>query len=235
MVSDIESEGEIGNRIMDAPLLSEAPLSSFRIEPGCILLFSGLTELERRIQHTLHNLWTRCALVVRATSGTPVLLQSTSRPISKDLIVGQPRTGVQIISIDEVLTAFDGYIAFRSVRPKLSQNSDERLAAFSLANHGLPFNLSPYYALRAARRRNRDGNGESYYCTELVAAALQHIGVLAIPPVGRSASNYVPGDFAELSQDLCLTGDHGFARQQTFRAPIALGYPVRTVEPLRHP
>lgn len=186
-------------------------------------VFSELTELEERIQHTLGNMWTRCALVVSAKSGTLVVLQSTSRPISKDLIEGQPRAGVQIISIDEVRTGFDGYIAFRSVRPKLSQNSDERLSAFALANHGLPFNLSPYYALRAARRRNKEGNGKSYYCTELVAAALQHIGVLAIPPVRRSASNYVPGDFAELSQDLCLTGDHGFAQQRTFRAPIALG------------
>jgi hypothetical protein len=208
---------------MDAPVLSEAPLSSFAIEPGCILLFSGLTELEERIQHTLDNMWTRCALVVSAKSGTLVVLQSTSRPISNDLVVGQFLTGVQIVGINEVLARFEGYIGLRSIGPKLSLHNDARLANFAMENHGLPFNLSPYYALRAARRRNKDGNGESYYCTELVAAALQHIGVLATPPAGRSASNYVPGDFAELSQDLCLTGDHGFARQQTFRAPISLG------------
>jgi hypothetical protein len=206
---------------MDAPLLSGASLSSIPIEPGCILLFSGLTELEGRIQHTLGNIWTRCALVVRAQWGTPVLLQSTSRPISDDLISRRLCIGVQIIGIDEVLTRFDGFIGLRSIRPKLSQINDARLAAFAMANHGIPFNLSPYYALRAARRRNKDGNGDTYYCTELVAAALQHVGVLAIPPVGRSASNYVPGDFAEASQDLCLTGEHCFVGQQTFRSPVA--------------
>jgi hypothetical protein len=208
---------------MDAPVLSEAPLSSFAIEPGCVLLFSGLTELEERIQHTLDNIWTRCALIVRAKSGNLVLLQATSRPISKDLLAGQFRTGVQLVAIDDVLTSFDGYIGLRSIRPRLSQNNNARLTDFAMANHGIPFNLSPFYALRAARRRNREGNGETYYCTELVAAALQHIGVLAVAPVGRSASNYVPGDFADASQDLCLTSEYCFNRQQTFRSPIALG------------
>jgi hypothetical protein len=40
-------------------------------------------------------------------------------------------------------------------------------------------------ALRAARRRNREGDGTKYYCTELVAATLQHVGVLARPPIAR--------------------------------------------------
>jgi hypothetical protein len=208
---------------VDAPLLSEAPLSSLAIEPGCILLFSGLTELEKKIQHTLDNVWTRCALVIRAEWGAPVLLQATSRPISNDLVARELRTGVQIVGIDDVLTHFDGYIGLRSIRPMLSQINNARLTDFAMANHGIPFNLSPYYALRAARRRNREGNGETYYCTELVAAALQHIGVLAVAPVGRSASNYVPGDFAESSQNMCLTGDYRFTSQQTFRSPIALG------------
>src|ERR1700737_4781763 len=143
---------------------------TFSLKPGCILLFAGLTDLERRIQQTLDNFWTRCALVVRAPWGTPVLLQSTSRPISHDLIEGQQRTGVQIIGIDDVLTRFDGYVSMRSVRPELSQTKDAALAAFASAKHGMPFNRSPYYALRAARRRNQDGNETMYYCTELVAA-----------------------------------------------------------------
>jgi hypothetical protein len=185
------------------------------------VLFSGLTDLEGKIQHALDNIWTRCALVVRAQWGKPVLLQATSRPISNDLVVGQTLTGVQIIAIDEVLSRFEGFIGLRSLRPKLSQDNDARLTAFATARHGIPFNSSPYYALRAARRRNQVGNGETYYCTELVAAAFQHIGVLAMPPLGRSASNYVPGDFAEASQDLCLTGEHGFLGQQIFRSPIA--------------
>jgi hypothetical protein len=60
-----------------------------------------------------------------------------------------------------------------------------------------------------------------YYCTELVAAALQHVSVLAGPPMGRSASNYVPGDFAGSSQDLCFGGNYDFDSQQVLKSPIA--------------
>jgi hypothetical protein len=35
--------------------------STFLLKPGCVLLFSGLTDLERRIQETLDSFWTRCA------------------------------------------------------------------------------------------------------------------------------------------------------------------------------
>jgi hypothetical protein len=197
-----------------------APCAS-SLKPACVILFSGLTDLERRIQETLDSFWTRCALVVRGPRDTPVLLQATSRPISKDLIDGQLRTGVQIVGIDDVLAHFHGYVSMRAIRPDLARATDAALAAFATAKHGIPFNMSPFYALRAARRRNQAGDGKMYYCTELVAAALQHVGVLAGPPSGRSASNYVPGDFAESSQDLCLTGNHGFLGQQVLKLPIS--------------
>src|SRR5882757_7880916 len=99
--------------------------------------------------------------------------RSPSRPISKDLIDGQLRTGVQIVGIDDVLANFDGYVSMRSIRPELSPATDAALATFAMAKHGMPFNMSRFYALRAGRRRNRDGDGTMYYCTELVAAALQ--------------------------------------------------------------
>jgi hypothetical protein len=193
------------------------------LEPGCVLLFSGVTDLELRIQETLQNLWTRCALIVPGPDAAPVMLQSTSRPIATDLIERRLRVGVQIVAPDEVLTRFDGYVGFRALQPALSMEQKNSLAAFALEKLGVPFNFSPYYALRAARRRNRDGDGTRYYCTELVAAALQHAGVLDHPPLGRSASNYVPGDFAEPSQDLCLTGRHKLLPQQVLRTPITLG------------
>lgn len=196
---------------------------SVPLEPGCVVLFSGLTALERRIQETLQNTWTRCALIVPGPAGAPVILQATSRPIATDLIERRLRTGVQIVSAEEVLALFAGYVGFRAIRPALSGEQRKSLAAFALEKLGLPFNFSPYYALRASRRRNRAGDGTQYYCTELVAAALQRVGVLTPPPVGRAASNYVPGDFAGPSQDLCLTGSHELLPQQVLRSPITLG------------
>jgi uncharacterized protein len=126
--------------------------SASSLKPGCVLLFSGLTDLERRIQETLDSFWSRCALVVRGPRGTPVLLQATSRPISKNLIDGQLRTGVPIVSIDDVLEHFHGHVSIRALRPELAQATDAALAAFATAKHGIPFNMSPFYALRAAAK-----------------------------------------------------------------------------------
>jgi len=202
--------------------LSETPRSDIlEFEPGCVVLFSGVTSLEYRIQETLRNCWTRCAIIVPGPDGNPVLLQSTSRPIAADLRTGQLLTGVQMVAVRDVLTRFDGQIGFRQVAPALSSAQNNALAEFALTNIGLPFNYSPYYALRAARRRNRDGDGTRYYCTELVAATLQHVGVLAEPPSGRSASNHVPGDFSAATEDLSLKDGYKLLPQETVHCPCS--------------
>jgi hypothetical protein len=103
-----------------------------RFEPGCVVLFSGVTSLEYRIQATLGNPWTRCAIVVPGFDGNPVLLQSTSRPIAADLITGQLRTGAQLVVIRDVLTGFEGQIGFRPVAPALSSAQDKVLAETAL-------------------------------------------------------------------------------------------------------
>jgi len=101
--------------------LSETPRSDIlEFEPGCVVLFSGVTSLEYRIQETLRNCWTRCAIIVPGRDGNPVFLQSTSRPIAADLRTGQLLTGVQMVAVRDVLTRFDGQIGFRQVAPALS-------------------------------------------------------------------------------------------------------------------
>jgi hypothetical protein len=144
---------------------------------------------------------------------------STLLPVSEDLIAGDLRTGVQLVDTKVMLKRFDGIIACRPLDPPLTQSADAALTAFARQTHGLPFNRSPYYAMRAKRRRNQQCDGGCYYCTELVAAALQSAGVLESPPRGRSASNYLPGDFAEPTEQLCLAGVYGFLAQQDLSAP----------------
>jgi hypothetical protein len=191
-----------------------AACSSFT--PGCVVLFSGLTSLEFKIQATLNSRWTRSAIVVPGPDGNPVLLQSTSRPIAPDLKSGKLSTGAQLVAIPDVLANFDGYVGFRSIAPILPAQVGA-LAEFAREKVGTPFNFSPYYALRAARRRNGDGDGTKYYCTELVAAALQHAGILNAPPAGRCASNHVPGDFASDTEDLSLANGHTLIDGDTIR------------------
>ena len=84
------------------------------LEIGSVLLFSGLTELEDRIQKTLQSFWTRSAVIVPGPDNSPVVLQGTSRPIASDLIDGDTRSGVQIVAVRDMFTSFAGSIAFRA-------------------------------------------------------------------------------------------------------------------------
>jgi hypothetical protein len=202
------------------PQDSQNATATSALEIGGVLLFSGLTELEDRIRRTLHSSWTRSAVIVPGPDGTPAVLQGTSRPIASDVVDHTTRSGVQIVAVRDVFTSFAGSIAFRAIRPVISPQLRESLARFAMATRGVPFNTSPYYSLRAAHRRNREGNGRQYFCTELVAAALQEIGVLTRPLVGRSASNYVPGDFAQESEDVCLSEGYKLGSQVVVRCPI---------------
>jgi len=190
------------------------------LEIGSVLLFSGLTELEDRIRKTLQSFWTRSAVIVPGPHNAPVVLQGTSRPIASDMIDGETRSGVQIVAVQDVFGSFAGTIAFRAIGPGISPHRKDSLARFALATRGVPFNMSPYYSLRAAHRRNREGDGRQYFCTELVAAALQEIGVLVRPPAGRFASNYFPGDFAQESEDVCLSEGYELLDQFVLKCPI---------------
>lgn len=70
------------------------------------------------------------------------------------------------------------------------------LIKFAREVYGLPFNNSPWEAVRARRRRNVASGWTSFFCSELVAAAYQRIGLLLPPPMGWSPNNYIPADFS---------------------------------------
>jgi hypothetical protein len=110
--------------------------------------------------------------------------------------------------------AYQGIVAGRSLWPALTSSQEERLSDFAESSWGTPFNDSAYYAVRAARRRNTLVDTSGFFCSELVATAYQRLGVLASPPVGRTANNYIPPDFAEEREDLCVSGEYRFVGQQ---------------------
>jgi hypothetical protein len=134
---------------------------------------------------------------------------------------------VRIVSIHEKLRTFSGSVALRAIIPSLANFQLTLLTAFAKQTWGLPFNFSPFYAARALHRRNKEGKGLSFCCTELVAQAYQRISVLRAPPDGRSASNYVPRDFADGSEDLDLLGIFKFGAQESLSIDHLRHFSVR--------
>lgn len=177
------------------------------VAAGDVLLFSGSTSLRTRLQRHMESRWDQTAIVIPWHSLDEVaLLEATSRPTCEDIHTHQVLAGVRIVSIHEKLRTFSGSVARRALIPSLTTSQITLLTAFAKQTWGLPFNLSPFYAARALHRRNKEGVGLSFCCTELVAQAYQRISVLRSPPDGRSASNYVPRDFAGESENLDLCG-----------------------------
>lgn len=190
------------------------------MKPGDLILLSGVSSLELRLQACMASIWNQTSLVVRwPTDGGVALLEATKRPVCADLVSGHFMIGVQVVSLKEKLAAYQGIVTSRPIEPPLDDKAVLALSRFAESVWGAPFNDSPFYAVRAIRRRNSAGSQKSFFCTELVAAAYQEIGVLERPPRGRAASNYIPRDFADKSEFLCLTSRHAFGVQQTPKAP----------------
>jgi len=182
------------------------------MQPGDLLLLSGRGPLEERLQRHMQSPWNQTAIVIAWHDGL-ALLESTSRPVCPDMKSGLLRTGVQVVAAGEKLRRYNGTIAHRSINPALCEAQLQLLSEFALCVWGLPFNTSPYYAARALHRRNQPGTGRTFFCTELVASAYQHIGVLLRQPEGRSESNYAPPDFAGETECLCPTAGYAFGPQ----------------------
>jgi hypothetical protein len=182
---------------------------------GDVLFFSGSTSFRTRLQRHMESRWDQTAIVIPWHSLREVaLLEATSRPTCADIRSHQFLAGVRIVSIREKLRTFSGSVARRRIIPSLTNSQVTSLSAFAEQTCGLPFNTSPFYAARALHRRNKEGSGLSFCCTELVAQAFQRISVLRSPPEGRPASNYVPRDFADGTEDLDLLGIFRFDAQE---------------------
>jgi hypothetical protein len=74
--------------------------------------------------------------------------------------------------------------------------------------HYRPFDFSLLNNRRSIRRSHRDWNCTSFTCSSLIAAAYQHIGVMARPPEGPLPNNVLPSDFSE---DGTLTLTSGYS------------------------
>lgn len=184
---------------------------------GDLTLFAGTHPHHARQRLVTGSRWSHVGIVVQndASSGETCLLESTMIPTCPDIRTGELEHGVQLSPLFKRLDSFQGDVAIRKMNPELSQQKIQLLAGFIEQTHGLPFNLNKWVGVRSRHRRNRMSTGTSFFCSELVAAALQYIGVISLPPLGRFASNFIPSDFASDNAlaDLPLVDPYKFEKE----------------------
>ena len=176
---------------------------------GDILLYAGSHPLHRFQQERTGCPWGQVGMVLGLPGGLCVF-ESTKIATSKDIKTGSVMIGVQLVDLVERISSFPGLVACRRLQPALPQAMAEKLLAFAHDSHGQPFNDNKWIAFRAFRRRNAPRAYAGFFCSELVAEAYQHVGVIAAPPQGRTSNNYVPSDFSRMYSDEMLPLQMGF-------------------------
>ena len=193
-------------------------MSEIDIQSGDLILSSGSQYSQVRIQKFLDSQWNGVSIVVPwANSDQLVLLESTQIPICEDLVSGKMLSGVQVIDLQQKLDRYPGKLTHRSLFPPLDRDRISLLAQFVKLTWGASFNDSPYYLARAFYRRNSQISTNTFFCAELVATAYQKLGIFRLPPFGRNANNYIPGDFAEEKESLDLDQRYLFKQQQSVK------------------
>jgi hypothetical protein len=128
--------------------------------------------------------------------GKLALFESTKRPVCNDIIQEKQVSGVQLVWLTEKLPKFYGEIAFRLLRPSLDQEREKKLYEFIDFAMGKPYNDSKYVMVRGKQRRNLQSDHSSFFCSQLVAEALQKCGILEDADRGLASTNYSPADFS---------------------------------------
>lgn len=164
---------------------------------GDVVLFGGRLPMHVKVQHLTRCPWSQVGLVLlHPAFEHPCIFESTKVSGCLDLLLGKVLRGVQLVSFWPRIAQFEGEVAVRKLQPPLSADTCQRLVDFAEEVHAAPYNDSGWIAVRALHRRNRTASPAGFFCSELVAQAYQHLGLLPRPPTGRLANNYVPADFS---------------------------------------
>jgi hypothetical protein len=195
-------------------------MNAIDIQVGDVIISSSTNDLQVKIQRFISSQWTGVSIVIPAVDGDRLtLLESTQIPICEDLISGRTIGGVGVIDLQQKLDRYQGKLFHRSLIPPLDRDRINLLRQFVDLTWGKPFNHSPYYLARATYRRNSPQSSlDRFFCAELVATAYQYLGILTLPPQGRNASNYLPGDFSQAQESLNLNREYLFASQHSIES-----------------
>jgi hypothetical protein len=165
---------------------------------GDIWLFRGRSVADRAIQAVTNSPVNHVGMVVAIDDLPPLLWHAELGRSLPDVWTGERHRGVQLHRLGEAVTTWNERYRQRAwMRPlegQLERQHEDRLMEVIERFDGRPFPTSPGLARQwvTGRVRRRDASLETVYCAELVAATLQHMGLL---PKRRPASWYDPGRF----------------------------------------
>ncbi len=175
------------------------------LNTGDIVLFSGSGVISKTIQYFSRSFWSHIGMVIRDAEWDMLLLwESTTLSKVKDVESRGQRQGVAIRPMSDRLRDYPvGKVAFRKLEGiTITGEMKQALIAFRNEIKGRNYEESKVELMRSAYDGFLGKNEEdlsSVFCSELVAEALQRIGVLYEhnEDGGYPSNEYTPADFGK--------------------------------------
>jgi hypothetical protein len=169
-----------------------------RLATGDLVLFGGKSTLCRRIQRLTGSSWSHAALLFCDPGADDVRIwEATSSGDLKDLDTGRTGPGVRLTPFGAWVALYGEQIAVRRLAVERSSERMAALAGFRREMAGRPYEKHRLQLLRSLGAgplgRNAEPDLSSLFCSELVAAAYQRMGLLRDRP---PSNNYTPKDFS---------------------------------------
>lgn len=169
-----------------------------KLQTGDLVLFSGKGGLSTGIKWFTESQWSHLGMVVRPPDFDVVLMWEAS-PITdiRDIETGKAHKGVRLVALSERLQSYEGEISIRRLIVKRAPAMLKELSRLRWELKGRPFETDLIELLKSAWEGpfgQNETDLSSLFCSELVAEAYQHMGLLS----RRKPSNeYTPRDFSE--------------------------------------
>ncbi|MGL4550857.1 MAG: hypothetical protein ACRC33_06690 [Gemmataceae bacterium] len=167
------------------------------MDSGDVLLFGGESRFCRTLKRLMGCRWSHAALVARPHAGGPLLLwEATLSSGIPDVVTREARPGVSLYDLRSWITHYADETAIRRLHVERTDAMRAALLAFYQEANGRPYERSRLQMVRSMLGRlltNHEPDTSSLFCSELVAEALQRMGVLAARPPSNA---YSPKDFS---------------------------------------
>lgn len=167
------------------------------LSTGDLVLFSGSGIISASIKFFTRSKYSHIGMVLRLEHDFLAIWESTTLSPIIDLDTGLPAKGVRVVPLSESIRSARNVVVRRLLEADITPSDIERLMQLRKDFIGKPYEQHERELIKAAY----DGPGgrnhpdlSSIFCSELVAAAYQHIGL--IDP-DLPSNEFTPGDFSE--------------------------------------
>jgi len=196
-----------------------------KLRTGDLVFFQGTGVVSNAIKIVQFSRWSHVGIVIIDPAfNVPLIYEATHTCIIRDLDTGTKLPGVKLVTFQDSLNKYPGKMAIR----RLSGVSDRDLnltAGDDLRNtlRGRMFEKSFLQLMRADTfflPKNRKEDLSSIFCSELVVAYMQAIGLLC---TSRLSNNFGPAHLVSRRLRL-LKGRYGkleYIKASSKRSPIS--------------